>query len=123
MDTCRAINYAQWELFYPPEIDYTENCPEDSLGPGCQLAADNNFDFVIAVVNSDVNVADNCKNMTAKRFAVGTFHPTANDLQQFQSDPHNFKKVFQFQFLFLFYFYFIFIFLSLFSLFLKPVSV
>ena len=58
-----------------------------------------------------------------KRFAVGTFHPTANDLQQFQSDPHNFKKVFQFQFQFLFYFYFIFIFLSLFSLFLKPVSV
>jgi hypothetical protein len=98
MDTCRAIDYVQCQRFDPPEIDYTENCPKDSLGPGCQLAADNNFGFDVAIVNSDVNVADNCKNMTAERFAIGTFHSTANDLQQFQSDPHYFKKAFQFSF-------------------------
>ncbi len=93
METCRALEYLRCEQFEDPVVDLTEICPEDDFGPGCQLTADNSLDFIVAIVNSDIRVADKCKNMKAERFAVGTFHPTANDLQQLQSDPHNFKKV------------------------------
>jgi len=96
MDTCEALDYLRCEKFDQPQIDYTENCPEDSLGTGCILATSIDFDFVVAIVNSDVNI-DDCEYLSAEKFAVGTFHPTANDLQQFQSNSHNFKKAFQFQ--------------------------
>jgi hypothetical protein len=90
------LDYLRCEKFDQPQIDYTEKCPEDFLGTGCILSTSIDFDFVVAIVNSDVNI-DDCEYLSAEKFAVGTFHPTANDLQQFQSNSHNFKKAFQFQ--------------------------
>jgi hypothetical protein len=94
MGTGRTINYVQRKRYDPPQINLSETCqPEDLLGPACELAANNSFNLVIAVVNSDVNVNDVCKNLSALRFAVGTFDTNANDLQEFQLDPHYLKKV------------------------------
>ena len=94
MKTCKAINYVDYNWFADPQIDLAENCPEDLLEPGCFLADANGFDYDVAIVNSDVAVADACKNSSAERFIIGTFHTDISDLPQYQSDPTYFKKVF-----------------------------
>jgi hypothetical protein len=94
MGTGRVINYVQGKRYDPPQIDLSETCyPKDQLGPACELAADNFFKLVIAVVNSDVNVDDFCKSLSALKYAVGTFNSSANYLKDFHLKPQYLQKV------------------------------
>ena len=54
MDTCRALEYFRCGEYLQPDIDPTEECPEDDFGFGCELAQGYGFNFDVAIINSDL---------------------------------------------------------------------